>query len=110
MPMYDVECPRCGRVVEVFCPMAERNQQRCCNGTMRVLIRPPAAHVWKPDWYWMGSKERVFVRSKRQLFEECRQRDKVAVCHDQAWKSPQHPPRGGLKTAAECYQCEGDGS
>lgn len=106
MPTYDVECS-CGNLEEVRCAISERNEQRCpkCGAKMRTVIRAPSGvQAWKPDWWWLSSKEKVHISSKRQLFEECRKRDKVAVCHDQEWKAPQLPPNGGGLTAAESYR------
>ena len=104
MPLYDLKCPNCDTVTECHCEMMKRHCQRChkCGELMNVLIsQPSAAHVFQPDWYYLGSKDKVFVRSKAQLFEECRKRDKIAVGHDQEWKPPQHEPKGGLKRARE---------
>lgn len=40
MPLYTVFCQKCGTEIEIYCPVAERNNHRCdkCGGNMKVLI------------------------------------------------------------------------
>ena len=85
MPTYDFICPRCEKVCERYVAMLDRNKQYCriCHAKLDIQITVPRLTVWKPDWYYVSTKEKVWCDSKRQLFDECKKRNKYAVCHGQ---------------------------
>ncbi len=111
MPTYDFECTKCKHLLERFVLMAERTKQKCplCEAAMISLLSggSGSAVIWKPDWYWVNSDEKVFVRSKAQLFEECRKRGKYSVGYGQENNpSDRAVPDGGLKSRAEVVNQE----
>ena len=85
MPTYQYNCPRCSEGEDRFVPMLDRNKQYCrrCHTKLDFEITAPRVSVWKPDFYWLGSKEKVWCDSKDTLFKECRKRNKYARCHGQ---------------------------
>ncbi len=88
--------------------MVERHAQRCeCGGFLDTQICAPRVHTWNSDWYYMNSKEKVFIESKRQLFAECKKRGKYSVGYDQEnhFDDP-GPQAGDLKTRDEVVNQE----
>lgn len=83
MPRYDYECHKCRTQEERHVPIAERNLQKCACGELLVRIFvPPHIEIWKPDfWDFHGPQDRVFVKSKRQLRDECEKRGKYSPAY-----------------------------
>lgn len=81
MPNYSLECPECRKAVERYCPISERNKQRCdaCNARLKRVFGPTRFSVWKEDWYWFDTKTKKRISSKRQLLDECERREKVSI-------------------------------
>jgi len=44
-----------------------------------LIVSPPEVGQWKPDWYWFSPKERIWIESKRQLLDTCKQKGKVSL-------------------------------
>ena len=104
MPTYDMACEKCKRVHEISCPILERNNQDCpdCKGKLERIFTPPAVSVWKPDWWYVSPKEKLWIESKRQLFDECKKRNKYSVGYGQDNTPDERPPEADdLKTVAE---------
>ena len=85
MPTYRLRCRKCNQECEVFCSIAERNSQTCavCGNRLERVFAAPGISVWKDDWYWVDAKTRVWVSSKRQLFDECKKRNKFSIGYGQ---------------------------
>lgn len=53
MPMYDVICPKCKKVKEIFCRYEDRNQEVCeeCNEPMTVKPTNCGVFFKGSGWY-----------------------------------------------------------
>jgi putative FmdB family regulatory protein len=83
MPFYDLDCPACGELIDVFMRIAETDSPRCpkCLGPSRIILRPVHLDIFKPQWFENIDSSPQYVESKKQLREIC---DKNGLT---CWKS-----------------------
>ncbi len=53
MPIYEYECPKCGKRVEIIHAMSDDSKQKCesCGGKLEKLISPAAFHLKGGGWF-----------------------------------------------------------
>jgi len=73
MPLYDMQCEKCKKQVEIFCKIKDIKNQKCsCGGRLKILITNYHNQDWfKPHWNEHFTDKPVFVRSKRHMKELC---------------------------------------
>lgn len=83
MPIYDFQCQDCYNVEEHIAGVEER-QRLCvkCGGTMNRLISAAPYHKFKEGYWEHLDAEPIYIKSKRQLKEECVKR---GFHSDYAW-------------------------
>lgn len=82
MPLYDFACDSCG-VIEERLLKIDYDEQKClkCDGPMRRWFgrNQPTYHRFREGWYEHIAEEPIYIRSKKQLKEECRQRGLTSI-------------------------------
>ena len=53
MPIYEYECPKCGRIVEVIQKFSDKPLTKCkhCSGKLHKLVSQSSFHLKGTGWY-----------------------------------------------------------
>ena len=72
MPTYKYKCDKCGKELEEFHKVDDRNNQVCpeCKRYMQIVIQPTTFHIFEPFWHPNLDKKPVWIKSKKHLNEE----------------------------------------
>jgi putative FmdB family regulatory protein len=74
MPLYDLECEKCGEEFEAFSKIVERDEVRCpkCGGETKILICSSKQRDWfREGWYEEFDLHPIYVKSKGHMKELC---------------------------------------
>lgn len=83
MPTYKVKCKTCSKVFEVYTRIAECGNIKCeCGGDTNIIPSPSSVHIFKEEWYEHIDENPIFIKSKKQLKEECEKRGMIAKALD----------------------------
>lgn len=73
MPLYDFRCVSCGRIDEHIAKYGE--EMVCaCGAPMERLVTAAKYRSFREGWWEHLDAEPIYIRSKRQLKEECTKR------------------------------------
>lgn len=81
MPSYDMKCDECKQIKEIFCKIAEMDDQKCdCGGPLNAVLNTGyALHKFKAGYYEHIASEPIYCGSKRQLKTECDKRGLTSI-------------------------------
>ncbi|MBN2034699.1 MAG: zinc ribbon domain-containing protein [Deltaproteobacteria bacterium] len=67
MPIYEYECTKCGRMVEVWQKITDSDLDSCedCRGKMRKLISQSSFHLKGSGWYVTDYKSKRESEKKK---------------------------------------------
>ena len=76
MPLYDVQCTKCGLEFEHLCKIAEATDISCtkCDGKCKTLITGTSRDWFRPHWNPNLDIDPVFVKSKDHFKQLCLER------------------------------------
>jgi putative FmdB family regulatory protein len=66
LPIYEYQCKKCDRILEVMQKITDEPLQRCpsCKGVLRRLISHSSFHLKGSGWYATDYKEKKEKKSK----------------------------------------------
>jgi len=76
MPLYDYECEGCGHRFEEFRRIKERYDiicPKCRRDTVKILLTTTARDWFRPGWWEDFDVKPIYVETKGQLKELCKQ-------------------------------------
>ena len=77
MPLYTYQCLNCDRTFEAFSTIDDRKFSECagCESIAELTIgRPAAVHDFALGWFEHLAHEPIYIKSRKQLKEECNRR------------------------------------
>jgi putative FmdB family regulatory protein len=80
MPLYDVRCPKCEKIQEVFHKMTEEHPLCECGGQTEVVLNSRGRDWFTPHWNENIDEKPIYIESKKQYREECKKRGLTARC------------------------------
>jgi putative FmdB family regulatory protein len=81
MPIYDFLCPQCGKVLDVYAKMDEREKIHSCGSTMTRLLSLGVNAIQDIQPYMDENlgPEPVYIRSRRHQRDELKRRGLVQL-------------------------------
>lgn len=79
MPLFDVRCAECHNVREELLKADEAVPPCECGGERKKLIVPARPILFREGWYEHIDTKPVYVRTKKQLRDECRKRGLTSI-------------------------------
>ena len=75
MPLFDVQCYGCGYMEERLLEIEEVPLCADCGQVLRLMFSNDTNyHPFREGWYEHLELEPVYIKSRRQLVQECRKR------------------------------------
>lgn len=77
MPLFDIRCQKCENLEENVVLSADEAVPQCsCGGDReKVWGHAPKTHIFKEGWYEHLASEPIYITSKKQLKQECKERN-----------------------------------
>ena len=105
MPLYDVDCPECGRVEDTYVALKDYASATCndCDSPVEILVRPVLTTGPMPSKPLNLGGAEVSITSSSQLREYKRQNPKAMFLNrnDKVWKDHYDEVRNKVEASAK---------